>query len=342
MPTEPKTILITGGAGFIGSTVGSALIDAGYQVVVLDNLSTGREEFCTDRKLYVGDIADGQLIDRIVADNPGISAVVHCAASIVVPESVAEPIRYYNNNVVGTLKLVESLLRNGITRMLFSSSASIYGVAEDFTVDENSPIDPSSPYARTKAHVEGMLADICDGTDLRLISLRYFNPIGADPKMRTGLALEKPSHALGMILTRDAEGEPFTVTGDTWPTRDGSGVRDYIHVWDLAAAHVAAIDNFDSVVTGPDGDCTHRAINLGTGTGTTVFELVEAYNRVVGHEIAVEVGPPRPGDVAGAYAQTGRAEKELGWRATHSVDDGIRDTLRWFDRRGDILPDLAR
>ena len=340
MSVDSKTILITGGAGFIGSTVGSALMDAGYRVVVVDDLSTGREEFCRDRKLYVGDIADGRLIDRVARENPGIFAVVHCAASIVVPESVEQPVKYYKNNVAGTLSLVESLLRNGITRMVFSSSAAIYGVADDFTVDEDSPIEPSSPYARTKAHVEAMLADICQGTDLRLISLRYFNPIGADPKMRTGLALDKPSHALGMILTRDGQGLPFTVTGDTWPTRDGSGVRDYIHVWDLAVAHVAAIDNFDAVVAGPDGGCTHRAINLGTGTGTTVFELVQAYSRVVGHDVAVEVGPPRAGDVAGAYARTGRAARELGWKAGYSVDEGIRDTLRWFERRKEILSGL--
>ncbi|AZA13114.1 UDP-glucose 4-epimerase GalE [Corynebacterium choanae] len=334
-------VLITGGCGFIGSTIGSALTDAGHSVVVLDNFSTGRKEFALDRPCYEGDIADPVILDQICADHPDIDVVVHCAASIVVPESVADPIGYYNNNVLGTLRLVEHLLQHGITRMLFSSSASFYGPAPDGEVTETSPIAPSSPYARTKAHVEAMLADVCQGTDFRLISLRYFNPIGADPQLRTGLALANPSHALGMLITKDRLGEPFTVTGTAWPTRDGSGVRDYVHVWDLAQAHVKAVEQFDTVVTGPDGAARSRAINLGTGAGTTVFELVDAYRSVTGSAIAVQSGPARPGDVAGAYASTQRAAAELGWRAQHSIEDGIRDTLAWFAHRGRVLPEFA-
>ena len=243
-------VLITGGAGFIGSTVGSALIDHGHEVVVLDDFSTGREEFTEGRPTYRGDIADRAVVDRIFAEHPDIEATLHCAAKIVVPESVADPIGYYRNNVSGTLELADALLANGCTKLLFSSSASIYAVPEDFTVDEDSPLAPTSPYARTKAVVEAMLQDVARGTDLTVVSLRYFNPIGSDPKRRTGLQLKYPSHALGKLIEARNAGEAFTVTGADYPTRDGSGIRDYIHVWDLADAHVRALENFPAALAG--------------------------------------------------------------------------------------------
>ncbi|MCK7675829.1 UDP-glucose 4-epimerase GalE [Corynebacterium pygosceleis] len=330
-------ILITGGAGFIGSTVGSALMELGHNVIVLDNFSTGRREFVTDRTVYEGDIADRSVVDRIFAEHPDIAVTIHCAASIVVPESVAEPIRYYRNNVGGTLELVDALLANGCRRIIFSSSASIYAVREDFAVDEDCDISPTSPYARTKAHVEGMLRDIAHGTDLKVLSLRYFNPIGSDPKMRTGLQLEFPSHAMGKMIEARNAGRPFTVTGVEWPTRDGSGIRDYIHVWDLAQAHCRAVERFDDVVPGTDAESSYRVINLGTGDGTTVFELTDAFSRVSGEKLEVVTGPPRPGDVAGAFTRSRRAKDELGWVAEHSIDEGIADTLRWFEVRGGIL-----
>ena len=279
-------VLITGGAGFIGSTVGSALIDHGHEVVVLDDFSTGREEFTEGRPTYRGDIADRAVVDRIFAEHPDIEATLHCAAKIVVPESVADPIGYYRNNVSGTLELADALLANGCTKLLFSSSASIYAVPEDFTVDEDSPLAPTSPYARTKAVVEAMLQDVARGTDLTVVSLRYFNPIGSDPKRRTGLQLKYPSHALGKLIEARNAGEAFTVTGADYPTRDGSGIRDYIHVWDLADAHVRALENFPAALAGEDS----AVINLGTGSGTTVFELVEAFNEVTGEKLETVVG----------------------------------------------------
>ena len=330
-------ILITGGAGFIGSTVGSALIDHGHEVVVLDDFSTGREEFTEGRPTYRGDIADRAVVDRIFAEHPDIEATLHCAAKIVVPESVTDPIGYYRNNVSGTLELAGALLANGCTKLLFSSSASIYAVPEDFTVDEDSPLAPTSPYARTKAVVEAMLQDVARGTDLTVVSLRYFNPIGSDPKRRTGLQLKYPSHALGKLIEARNAGEAFTVTGADYPTRDGSGIRDYIHVWDLADAHVRALENFPAALVGEDS----AVINLGTGSGTTVFELVEAFNEVTGEKLETVVGPPRPGDQAGSYTRSSRAKERLGWEAKHTIAEGIRDTLAWFDVRGEKLPDLA-
>jgi UDP-glucose 4-epimerase len=260
---------------------------------------------------------------------------VHCAARIVVPESVAQPAAYYDNNVVGTLRLVEQLVGRGCTRLLFSSSASIYAApasGDDFGVDESAPLAPSSPYARSKAMTEQMLADISAATDLRVLSLRYFNPIGADPQLRTGLQHHTPSHALGKLITAYEAGETFTVTGTDWPTRDGSAIRDFVHVWDLARAHVAALTRFDTALDG----APHRPINLGTGSGTTVRELVDAFRAVAG-ELKVEDGPRRPGDVVGAYARAETAERLLGWRAERSLEDGVRDALAWSVRRPQVL-----
>ncbi|MFI6899946.1 UDP-glucose 4-epimerase GalE [Nonomuraea sp. NPDC050394] len=316
-------VLISGGAGYIGSTIASACQDAGIAPVILDNLVTGRREFAEGRDFYEGDIADGALIDRIFADHPDIEAVIHCAALIVVPDSVADPVGYYRANVSKSLDFVDHLLRNGCRRLIFSSSASIYRAGDDFTVDEKSGLDPQSPYARTKAHCEAMFADIAATQPIDVLSLRYFNPIGADPKMRTGLQLRRPSHALGKMIEAYELGEPFQITGTGWPTRDGSGIRDYIHVWDLATAHVAALKRFDTVISHA------QVINLGTGEGTTVRELADAFNAVVERPVEVVETGARPGDVAGAYTRSTLAGELLGWTAEHSVAEGIRHSLEW-------------
>ena len=328
-------VLITGGAGFIGSTVASACLDAGLVPVVLDDLSAGRREFVAGRVGYEGAITDTALLDRVFDEHPDIAATVHCAARIVVPESVADPVGYYDNNVVGTLRLVEQLLRRGCTRLLFSSSASIYAApapGAGFGVDESAPLAPSSPYARSKAMTEQILADVSAATDLRVLSLRYFNPIGADPALRTGLALPLPTHALGRLITARAAGEPFTIAGTDWPPRDGSAIRDFVHVWDLALAHVAALTRFDAALDG----ATHRPVNLGTGDGTTVRELVAAFRAVAG-DLPVREGPPRPGDVVGAYARADAAKRLLGWQAERTLTDGVRDALAWSARRPSVL-----
>ena len=325
-------ILIAGGAGFIGSTIALACADAGITPVVLDNLVTGRAEFATGFDFYEGDIADGALIDKIFTEHPDIHAAVHAAALVVVPESVADPIRYFRVNVTGSLEFAAHLLRNNCTRLIFSSSASIYQVSDDLTVSEDSPLDPHSPYARSKAITEAMFADIADATPLRILSLRYFNPIGADPRLRTGLQNPAPSHALGKIIQASAERTVFHVTGTDYPTRDGSGIRDYVHVWDLATAHTAALDKFDEIMTSPS-----LVINLGTGTGTTVRELVAAYNKVSDQPVATADAPPRPGDVAGAYTRIDRARRLLGWTPRFSIEDGIRDSLRWVAVRDSLL-----
>jgi UDP-glucose 4-epimerase len=326
-------VLITGGAGYIGSTVASACLDAGITPVIVDNLVTGRREFARGRDFYEGDIADGPLLDKVFAEHADIEAVVHCAALIVVPDSVADPVRYYEWNVTKSLDLLRHLLRNGCHRLVFSSSAAIYQASEGGNVDEGSPIVPVSPYGRTKAVCEGMFADIAAGTTMRVLSLRYFNPIGCDPQLRSGLQLRYPSHALGKLIEAHQKGVPFQITGTDYPTRDGSGIRDYVHVWDLAAAHVAALRSFDGVL----GAATSVAINLGTGAGTTVRELAAAFNQVVDPPVAVVDAPRRPGDTAGAYTSSDRARRLLGWQTRRSLADGIRDSLRWAEVRDSFL-----
>lgn len=322
-------LLITGGAGYIGSTVATACIEAGIEVVILDDLSTGLRSFGEGRNLYVGDIADGSVVEALLADHPDIDAVIHCAARIVVPESVADPLGYYDTNVGKTVVLLRRLRDAGIPRIVFSSSASVYAGETGDGVDESGRLAPSSPYAKTKAMVEDILEDAATAGDFRAIALRYFNPIGADPRLRTGLQNPTPSHALGKIMQARAAGEPFTITGTDWATRDGSGLRDYIHVWDLALAHVAAVQKFDEVATPDD---PYQVINVGTGDGVTVRELVAAFERVTGEPLAVTETDPRPGDQAGAFAIVDRAAAVLGWRAERSVDDGVRDALAWAER----------
>jgi UDP-glucose 4-epimerase len=328
-------VLVTGGAGFIGSTVASACEDAGVTPVILDSLVTGQRQFGRGRHFYEGDIADGAVLDKIFSAHPDIAVVVHCAALIVVPESALDPVRYYEANVAKSLELVRHLLRHGCHRLLFSSTAAFYHPGPDGSVNEDSPLVPESPYARTKAMCEGMFADVAAGTPLRVISLRYFNPVGADPKLRTGLQTRYPTHALGKLIQAHETGEPFQVTGTDYATRDGSGIRDYVHVWDLAAAHISALTAFDAIL----GDATSIAINLGTGTGTTVRELVAAFNTVVDEPVATIDAPRRPGDVIGTFTRSDRAKHLLDWEPRHSLAEGIADSLRWSAVRDSVLGD---
>jgi UDP-glucose 4-epimerase len=326
-------VLITGGAGYIGSTVASACIDAGITPVIVDSLVTGRREFATDRHFYCGDIADGALLDQIFAEHPDLEVVVHCAALIVVPESVTDPVGYYEANVTKSLQLARHLIRNDRSRLVFSSTGCFYQPGPDGAVDEDSPIVPGSPYARTKAVCEGMFADIAAGTPLRIMSLRYFNPIGADPKLRTGLQAPYPTHALGKLIQAHESGRPFEITGTDYPTRDGSGIRDYVHVWDLAAAHIAALTAFDDVLGGEE----YLPVNVGSGAGTTVRELIAAFDSVVEQPVQTIEAPPRPGDVSGCFNRSDRAKRLLNWEPQYTIAEGIADSLRWAAARDSVL-----
>ena len=334
-------VLVTGGAGYIGSTVASACLDIGAVPIILDDLSAGRAEFLRDRISFCGDIADGDLIGRIFREHPDICATIHCAAQVIVAESVADPIAYYRTNVSKSVDLMEHLLSNGCSRVLLSSSAAIYAASAQGWVDEESPLGPASPYARTKAVLETALQDFADAYRLRVLSLRYFNPIGADPKLRTGLQTVSPTHVLGKLIESQMTGRPFEITGVDWPTRDGTGIRDYIHVWDLAEAHVAGLLAFDRVL--PAGSAgRYDAVNLGTGRGTTVRELIAAFEEVAGCRLDVVEAPPRPGDVAGCYTRDGKAVRLLNWRSRFDIRDGIRHSLEWNRHRHHVLLGEAR
>ena len=333
-------ILVTGGAGYIGSTICSALLDNGHTPVILDSLITGRVEFTQGRIFYQGDIADRDMLERIFREHPDIFATIHCAALIVVPESVARPYEYYHENVAKSLELFRTLRELGCGRVVFSSSASIYDVVPGFMVTESSPLRPSSPYARTKYMMEMILRDFSIAyEDMFAIALRYFNPIGADPKMRTGIHIKNPSHVLGKLVDV-AQGKlpAFEITGTDWTTRDGTGIRDYIHVWDLAMAHVQAVEQFQEIFArGGSPDSRYVVINLGTGHGVTVRELVNAFEKVYQQQINKVERPPRPGDVAGAYANADTARRLIGWEARLPIEKGIEDALRWGQVREQII-----
>ncbi len=332
-------ILITGGAGYIGSTICSALEDNGHTPVILDSLVTGCKEFTRGRAFYHGDIADSDLIQKIFVDHSDIYAVIHCAALIVVPESTEKPYDYYRENVGKSLELFQTLKNLGAQRLVFSSSASIYDVVPDFMVTEEAPLKPLSPYARTKYMMEMILRDFCCAYDMHGIALRYFNPIGADPQLRSGLQNKNPSHAIGRLVDVQMGRIPeFTITGTDYPTRDGTGIRDYIHVWDLARAHVKAVEGFERAFErAGNPEENYLVVNLGTGRGVTVRELVNAFEKVVGETINKSEGPRRPGDTAGSFCNADTAKRLLDWQAELSVEQGIQDALRWGEVRDSIL-----
>jgi len=332
-------ILVTGGAGYIGSTICSALEDSGHTPIILDSLITGRVEFTRNRIFYQADIADRDAVTKVFEDHPDIQATIHCAALIVVPESMTQPYEYYSDNVAKSLELFHSLKELGYPRVVFSSSASIYDTVPGFMVTEDSPLNATSPYARTKYMMEMILKDFCSAYSMKGIALRYFNPIGADPKMRSGLHVKEPSHAIAKLVEVQLGILPqFTITGSDYPTRDGTGIRDYIHVWDLARAHVQAVEDFDGVFQragNPLGN--YLVINLGTGRGVTVRELVTAFEKVTGHPINKVEGPRRPGDSAGSYTNADTAKKLLNWQAELSIEQAIADALKWGELKNKLL-----
>ena len=329
-------ILVTGGAGYIGSTTAKALEAAGHVPIVLDSLLTGPQVFVRDRIFYEGDIGDRDLVRRIVDEHPDLDATIHMAARIVVPESVEKPYEYYRDNVAKSLELFDQLEQLGKPRVVFSSSGSLYAIKESFEVSENDPLAPTSPYARTKWMIEQVLEDMAAATDLRAILLRYFNPIGSDPDLESGIYAKEPSHVLGqLVMAARGQRDGFTITGTDHPTRDGTGMRDYLHVWDLARAHVRAVERFDQVLA--DVGSPSVVINVGRGEGVTVRELVSAFERVTGRPLSVTEAPPRPGDAVGAYANVDRSRELLEWQTELSLDEAIASALAWADKRHEVL-----
>ncbi|HVE90802.1 MAG TPA: UDP-glucose 4-epimerase GalE [Actinomycetota bacterium] len=326
------SILVTGGAGFIGSHTCVALLEAGHHVTVLDNLSNSsaeairRVERLTGREVLLeeADLTDAVAVDGVMSSGR-FDSVIHFAGLKAVAESTQVPLHYYANNVSGTLILLESMARHGITRLVFSSSATVYGEPASVPVTEDFPLSATNPYGRTKLMIEQILSDVtASDSGVKFISLRYFNPAGAHPSGLIGEdPLGIPNNLMPNVMQVAAGRRPaLKVYGTDYPTRDGTAVRDYIHVMDLAQGHLAALDALEGVP-----GCV--AVNLGTGRGSTVLEVIAAASRAVGADIAYETAPRRPGDVAETYADASRAERELGWRASRTLDDMCRDAWHW-------------
>ena len=328
-----STILVTGGAGFIGSHTVVELIQAGHSPVIVDNLCNASPQVI-DRiaeitghtpAFYQGDIRDRGLLRRIFAEHP-IQSVIHFAALKAVGESVKKPLEYYSNNVSGSLILLEEMQRAGVKSIVFSSSATVYGDPDTVPITETAPLGKATnPYGASKQMMERMMADLHTADpEWSVILLRYFNPIGAHPSGRIG---EQPNGIPNNLLPyvcQVAAGKlaELSVFGDDYTTPDGTGVRDYIHVVDLALGHVAALDK-------KSREAGVHIYNLGTGKGSSVLEIIRAFEAASGKKIPYAVKPRRAGDIAECYADPTRAAAELGWYAERSLDDMMRDSWRW-------------
>jgi len=336
-----ETILVTGGAGYIGSHTCIALLEAGYDVVVVDDLSNGSEHAVSEAADIAGrsiafrriDVADVGALDAVF-DAHSIDGVIHFAGLKAVGESVTDPLRYFRVNLDTTLALAESMAAHGVKRLVFSSSATVYSPAAPMPLHEEAPVGPTNPYGETKAMIERILtaAGAAD-PELSVALLRYFNPVGAHASGRIGEDPAGIPNNLMPFVMQVAVGRlpELSVYGDDYDTPDGTCIRDYIHVVDLAAGHVAALRRLDET----PGVHTW---NLGTGRGTSVFEMIDAVERAVGHPIPRRVVGRRAGDQPVSYADASRAERELGWRAERTIDDMCVDHWEWQRSHPDGFP----
>ena len=326
------TILVTGGAGYIGTHTCVELLGAGYDVVVVDNLLNSDAEALRrvraiagrDLAFHAVDLLDKAGIERVFAAHR-IDAVIHFAGLKAVGESVQQPLRYYHNNLTGTLHLLQVMSDRGVKRLVFSSSATVYGDPKSVPIREDFPLGATNPYGSTKQMIEDMCRDLAKAdAGWRIALLRYFNPIGAHPSGRIGEdPVGIPNNLMPFLLQVAVGKRPkLSVYGNDWPTKDGTGVRDYIHVVDLALGHLAAVRKLDSL-TG----CV--AYNLGTGQGISVLDLVTALGKAVGRDLPYEIVARRPGDIGVCYADPAFAARELGWRATRGLDEMCADGWRW-------------
>ena len=322
-----NVVLVTGGAGYIGSHMTYALRDRGERVIVLDNLTTGvRAQLAEGAVFAQGDAGDSALVRKLIAEHH-VSDVIHFAGSIVVPESVVEPLRYYANNVLQSHALLDACVGGGVGRFIFSSTAAVYAEYAKQPIVESEIKDPMSPYARSKLMTEWMLEDVSRASGLRYVALRYFNVAGADPKGRTGQSTPRATHlikrasqvALGRVPQLD-------IFGTDYPSPDGTGVRDYIHVTDLIDAHLLALD---ALRAGHNSD----VYNCGYGRGLSVREVVQAVERVTGAPLPVRGAPRRAGDPAALVADSSKIKKTLNWKPRHDdLDEIVRSALAWERR----------
>jgi UDP-glucose 4-epimerase len=310
---EVMTVLVTGGAGYIGSHTVLALVEAGENVVVVDNLSTGFSGFLPEGiPLFIGDAGDENLVEGVIAQHD-VKSIIHFAGSVVVPDSMRDPLAYYRNNTMTTRSLLNAAVKCGVSRFIFSSTAAVYGNPDQVPVPEHAPTRPLSPYGSSKLMTEIMLHDTASAHDMNYVVLRYFNVAGADPKARIGLATVGATHLL-KIAVEVATGQraKIDVFGTDYPTPDGSCIRDFIHVSDLAQAHRTALSYLR-------GGGISATLNCGYGRGYSVLETIEAVRRVSGRNFAVQYAPRRPGDIMAMVADTSRIRGLLDW--TPQYDD---------------------
>jgi UDP-glucose 4-epimerase len=321
------TILVTGGAGYIGSHIVQNLVDRRQSVIVLDNLSTGFRHAVSERApLFVGDFGDESLVSRLIKEHR-VEAIMHFAASSVVPESLAKPIVYYKNNTAGSLALLSAAVQSGIRYFVFSSTAAVYGNPDQQLVGESVPPRPMSPYGRSKLMTETMLRDTALVHDLRYVVLRYFNVAGADPKLRTGQSTPAATH-LVKVAVQAALGirNGVEIFGTDYPTPDGTGIRDYIHVCDLVTAHIESLNYLH-------GGGASATLNCGYGHGYSVREVIEAVKRVSGTDFPVAERPRRLGDPASIVADTHAIRHVLSWDPAYDNLETIVDHALAWERK---------
>jgi UDP-glucose 4-epimerase len=317
-------LLVTGGAGYIGSVVARRLLEGGHAVTLIDDLSTGHREAAGACELIVGDFGDARLVaDLLVAKK--IEAVVHLAASSLVGESIENPSRYYRNNLVRSLTLLDVMLERDVRRVVFSSTAAVYGEPIAIPMDEGHPTRPTSPYGETKLAVETALRWYHAAHGLTFVSLRYFNAAGATPDGTLGEAHDPETHLVPNVLRAALASEPVPVFGTNYQTPDGTAVRDYIHILDLADAHIRALELLER-------DGGGSVFNLGNGSGFSVLQVVEAARRVTGRSIPVRKAPRRPGDPETLVASSSRARQDLGWKPQFPDLESILETAWRFAR----------
>ncbi len=322
LKAEGMNILVTGGAGYVGSHAVRMLLAAGHNTLVLDNLSRGHQGAVPPGMLVEGDLADSALVEQVLLEH-SIQAVMHFAADSMVGESVADPAKYYQNNVVGSLALLESMRRAGVKNMVFSSSTATYGVPQKQPIDESTPQRPINPYGFSKLVIEQALADYCHAYGFSYVALRYFNAAGASPSGVIGEDHTPESRLIPLVLEVALDKrDTFTLFGTDYPTPDGTCIRDYVHVDDLSRAHVQALGQLRPGV----GHC----LNLGTGRGFSVREVIDACRRVTGHEIPVIEGERRPGDPPELVADATAAAEVLGWVPRYTdIEEIVATAWHW-------------
>jgi UDP-glucose 4-epimerase len=320
-----KRILVTGGAGYIGSNTTLQLLDAGYDVVVVDNLSRGNRDAVDPARLRVVDVLDTEGLIRVMDESP-CEAVIHFAAYIAVGESMQVPEIYFRNNTAGSLSLLTAMLKAGIGKIVFSSTAAVYGMPERMPITESESCAPVNAYGESKVMVEKLLEWFDKIHGMRSVCLRYFNASGADPKGRAGEDHAPETHLIPLLFRAVRTGKPVTLFGDDYATPDGTCIRDYIHVTDLAQAHIAAV----KALCGGGGS---KKFNVGTGQGFSVKEVLRAVEKVTGKKVPFEMGPRRDGDPPSLVADSTRLQRELGWKPEYSDLEGIVETAwAWANR----------